>query len=166
VQSPLISPRDIFAALPRKAPDFGYLRDVQGQVSDAWLERRGERDLLVKINTGTGKTALGVLLLQSSLNEGAGPALYVTPDNYLAQQVRTPGEGEARHRHHRRPGVLHLLVRESIAVVNIHKLINGKSVFGGPDSSRRRPLKIGTVVIDDARGPGHCRRPVHRPDRC
>ena len=37
-----------------------------------------------------------------------------------------------------------------IAVVNIHKLINGKSVFGGPASTRPRPLKIGTVVVDDA----------------
>lgn len=35
-------------------------------------------------------------------------------------------------------------------MVNIHKLINGKSVFGGPASSRARPLRIGTVVIDDA----------------
>ncbi|HEV8274928.1 MAG TPA: hypothetical protein VGQ26_04425 [Streptosporangiaceae bacterium] len=39
---------------------------------------------------------------------------------------------------------------EAIAVVNIHKLINGKSVFGGPASTRARPLRIGTVVVDDA----------------
>ena len=46
-QAPLISPRDIFAALPARAAGFGYLRDVQGQVSDAWLKRRTERDLLI-----------------------------------------------------------------------------------------------------------------------
>ncbi len=39
---------------------------------------------------------------------------------------------------------------EAIAVVNIHKLINGRSVFGGPDSTRARPLRIDTVVVDDA----------------
>ena len=68
--APLISPRDIFASLPRRAAGFGYLRDVQGQVLDAWFKRRQERDLLIKMNTGTGKTAVGVLMLQSSLNEG------------------------------------------------------------------------------------------------
>ena len=85
---PLISPRDVFAALPGRAAGFGYLRDVQGQVLDAWARRRTERDLLIKMNTGTGKTAVGLLMLQSSLKEGSGPALYVSPDNYLALQVR------------------------------------------------------------------------------
>lgn len=149
-QAPLISPRDIFAALPRKAADFGYLRDVQGQVLDAWVKRRTERDLLIKMNTGTGKTALGILLLQSSLNEGCGPALYVTPDNYLALQVRKQVRTKLGIYTVDDPESSAYLSGEAIAVVNIHKLLNGKSVFGGPDSSRDRPLKIGTVVIDDA----------------
>ena len=147
---PLISPRDIFASLPRRAAGFGYLRDVQGQVLDAWLERRPERDLLIKMNTGTGKTALGVLMLQSSLNEGFGPALYVTPDNYLAQQVRQQVRSGLGIETVDDPESSDYLAGRAIAVVNIHKLINGKSVFGGPDSSRARPLKIGTVVLDDA----------------
>lgn len=46
------SPRDIFTALPSKAPGFGYLRDVQGQVLDAWEDRRDEQDLAIKMNTG------------------------------------------------------------------------------------------------------------------
>jgi hypothetical protein len=41
----LISPRYIFTALPSKQQGFGYLRDVQGQVLDAWEKRRNERDL-------------------------------------------------------------------------------------------------------------------------
>lgn len=149
-QAPLISPREIFTSLPDRADDFGYLRDVQGQVLDAWFERRSERDLLIKMNTGTGKTAVGILMLQSSLNEGKGPALYVSPDNYLAQQVRQQvwaGLGIDTVDDPEDPAYLR---GEAIAVVNIHKLINGISVFGGPDSPRARPLKIGTVVVDDA----------------
>ena len=149
-QAPLISPRDIFAALPGRAAGFGYLRDVQGQVLDAWQKRSPERDLLIKMNTGTGKTAVGVLILQSSLNEGRGPALYVAPDNYLVQQVRQQVRAGLGIETTDDPECSAYLAGEKIAVVNIHKLINGKSVFGGPASSRSRPLRIGTVVVDDA----------------
>jgi replicative superfamily II helicase len=106
--------------------------------------------LLIKMNTGTGKTAVGVLILQSSLNESYGPALYVSPDNYLAQQVRQQVRSGLGIETVDDPECSEYLAGEAIAVVNIHKLINGKSVFGGPDSPRARPLKIGTVVVDDA----------------
>jgi superfamily II DNA or RNA helicase len=147
---PLISPRAIFASLPGRAAGFGYLRDVQGQVLDAWAKRRTERDLLIKMNTGTGKTAVGMLILRSSLNEGRGPTLYVSPDNYLAGQVRQQVSAGLGIETVDDPECSAYLAGEAIAVVNIHKLINGKSVFGGPASSRARPLRIGTVVIDDA----------------
>ncbi len=143
----LTSPRDIFTALPSKATGFGYLRDVQGQVLDAWDKRRSERDLSLKMNTGGGKTIVGLLILQSCLNEGAGPALYVAPNAYLALQVAqqamklgipTVDDPEAVKYHSGR----------AIGVVNIHKLVNGRSVFGGP-GGRATPLPIGTVVVDD-----------------
>ncbi len=149
-QPPLISPRDVFASLPARAAGYGYLRDVQGQVLDAWMLRRDtDRDLSIKMNTGTGKTIVGLLILRSALNEAAGPALYVTPDNYLARQVRKQADrlGLATVDD---PEATSYLSGQSIAVVTIHKLINGLSVFGGPASSRPRPLKIGSVVVDDA----------------
>ena len=80
-------PRDIFASLSGRAPGFGYLRDVQGQVLDEWFARRDQRDVSIKMNTGTGKTAVGLLALRSSLNEGVSPALYVAPDRFLVRQV-------------------------------------------------------------------------------
>jgi hypothetical protein len=148
--APLISPRDIFASLPGRAAGFGYLRDVQGQVLDAWERRRTERDLLIKMNTGTGKTAVGLLMLQSSLNEDRGPALYVSPDYYLARQVRQQARAGLGMETVDDPESSAYLAGQAIGVVNIHKLINGMSVFGGPGSTRPRPLKIGTVVVDDA----------------
>ena len=149
-QPPLISPRDIFASLPARAAGYGYLRDVQGQVLDAWMKRRDtDRDLSIKMNTGTGKTIVGLLILRSALNEAAGPALYVAPDNYLAGQVRKQADrlGLATVDD---PESTSYVSGQSIGVVTIHKLINGLSVFGGPASSRPRPLKIGSVVVDDA----------------
>jgi len=71
-----IEPRELYEALPEKAEGYGYLRDVQGQVLSAWHQRRSERDLVVKVNTGGGKTIDGLVILQSLLNEGHGPALY------------------------------------------------------------------------------------------
>jgi len=121
----LISPRDIFTALPSKRQGFGYLRDVQGQVLDAWEKRRNERDLAVKMNTGTGKTIVGLLVLQSCLNEGAGPGLYVAPNTYLALQVQSQAEklGIATVDD---PESTKYLAGRAIAVVNIHKLMNGR----------------------------------------
>ncbi|GEM_PF-4328472 len=39
------------------------------------------------MNTGSGKTVVGLLILQSSLNEGIGPAVYITPNKFLTAQV-------------------------------------------------------------------------------
>ncbi len=39
------------------------------------------------MNTGSGKTVVALLILQSCLNEGIGPAMYVVPDKYLVEQV-------------------------------------------------------------------------------
>lgn len=82
-----IHPRDIFSALPSKSSQYSYLRDVQGDVLDEWFTRRRDRDLVIKMNTGNGKTVVGLLILKSALNEGAGPSVYLVPDNYLANQV-------------------------------------------------------------------------------
>lgn len=147
-RAPLISPIDIFNALPAKDSLYEYLRDGQGRVLEGWHDRRAERDLVIKMNTGGGKTLVGLLILQACLNEGIGPALYVAPDNYLCGQVLN----EARllgiaatddpddHRY---------VSSSAVAVVNIHKLMNGMSVFGGPGNVRPSPIPIGSIIIDD-----------------
>src|SRR5438067_1409309 len=81
-------PRRVFSALPAKNARYGYPRAVQTEVWERWHARRAERDLVVKMNTGAGKTVVGLVLLKASLNEDVGPALYLTPDVYLADQVR------------------------------------------------------------------------------
>jgi replicative superfamily II helicase len=39
------------------------------------------------MNTGSGKTVVGLVILKSCLNEGVGPAVYIAPDIYLKNQV-------------------------------------------------------------------------------
>ena len=83
----LIDPRDIFNALPSKPAEMNFLRGPQDQVLDKWFTRRNERDLVVKLNTGGGKTLVGLLIARSSLAEGMGPVAYLVPDRYLVGQV-------------------------------------------------------------------------------
>ncbi|MGJ3521993.1 DEAD/DEAH box helicase family protein [Nitratidesulfovibrio sp. D1] len=143
----LIDPKDIFAVLPGKGAKYSYPRDVQADVWRSWFQRRSERDLLIRMNTGSGKTLVGLIILESSLREGVGPALYVVPDEYLVRQVIEQAESlglsvVADPDDHR------YATSESICVVNISKLFNGRSVFSR--QVRSVPLRIGTIIIDDA----------------
>ena len=141
------SPREIFNLLPNKHARYKYPRDVQTQVWDRWLPRRAERDLVVKMNTGGGKTVVGLLMLKSCLNEGVGPAVYVTPDNYLVSQVMKEA-GELGISVTTDTGAGAFLQGKAILVINIHKLVNGLSVFGTTDTGVKIPL--GVVLVDDA----------------
>ncbi len=144
----MIAPREIFNALPGRSRKPEYLRDSQGSVLDAWFKRRTERDLVIKINTGGGKTVAGLLVLQSCLNEHQGPALYVAPDNYLVDQVRAQAMDLGLQTVDD-PKDSDYISGKRFAVVNIHKLMNGRSVFGGPASIQPDHIPIGSMVIDD-----------------
>ncbi|WP_374390614.1 DEAD/DEAH box helicase family protein [Brevundimonas sp.] len=140
-------PQKIFHALPKRAPRYEYLRNVQGQVLEKWHSRKDEKDTVIKMNTGGGKTVVGLLVLKSCLNDQQGPAVYVCPDHYLCDQViaeaRDLGIETAED-----PRSPHFLNGRAILVIPIDTLFNGKSKFGvGGEGSK---LEIGSVIIDDA----------------
>ena len=144
----VLHPREIFTALPQKKEGrFEYPRDVQSQVWDAWFKRRDENDLVVKMNTGTGKTVVGLLILKSCLNENKGPAVYIAPDNYLVAQVLAEANDLGVEATDNIKST-RFLSGKAILVINIHKLVNGKSVFGVGDEGIK--IKIGSLLIDDA----------------
>ena len=95
-REPLLRPRDIFAALPSRP--WPYLRQEQGEVLEKWFARRDDRDIVIKQNTGGGKTVAGLLIAQSILNEGAGKAVYLAPDTYLAGRGGGPSRPGYRDR--------------------------------------------------------------------
>jgi hypothetical protein len=145
-QEPLLRPRDIFAALPSRP--WPYLRQEQGEVLEKWFARRDDRDIVIKQNTGGGKTVAGLLAAQSTLNEGIGKAVYLAPDNYLAGRVRQEAAalGLATVSE---PDDLAFSQQKAILVTNFHRLINGKSVFGVVGDGKV-PVDLGIVVVDDA----------------
>jgi hypothetical protein len=141
-------PRRIFSALPEKDAKYSYPRDVQSEVWDAWHERRTERDLVIKMNTGGGKTVVGLIALKSCLNEDGGPVAYITPDIYLASQVRAEA-ARLGVETTEEPQSADFRQGRAILVTNIYRLFNGLSVFGirGGD---RSIIELGAVLIDDA----------------
>ena len=143
-----IQPREIFGLLPKKqATKYQYLRDVQSEVLDQWFEKRNQKDVVIKMNTGGGKTVVGLLLLKSCLNEKKGPVVYIAPDKYLVQQVLVEA-GALGLDVTEDPRSAHFLQGRSILITNIHRLINGKSVFGVGEEGKKIP--IGSIIIDDA----------------
>ena len=140
-------PRRIFAALPARDPKYARPWDVQTQVWDRWHERRTKSDLLVKMNTGGGKTVVGLMMLKSCLNEGAGPAVYITPDIYLANQVRDEAHALGIETTDD-PRSGRFQSGKAILVTYIHKVINGMSVFGVVGDTRQH-IDMGSVLVDD-----------------
>lgn len=144
-QAPVIDPRDIFLTLNRDKK-FAFPRDIQTEVMKAWFSQRDNPDTVVKLNVGSGKTVVGLLLLQSSLNEGVRPAIYIAPDKQLVDQVLAEAKAlgiDATDD----PRDTAVQSGEKIAVTTVHRLFNGKSIFGV--GSEGVKLKIGAIVIDD-----------------
>lgn len=142
--APVIHPRDTFFTLDRQ-PQFSFPRDIQTEVMNRWFDVRDQPDNIIKLNVGSGKTLVGLLLLQSSLNEKKGPALYVAPDKQLAEQVVKEAQALGLDVTDD-PKDAAYAAGERICVVNVYKLFNGRSVFGVGSAQ----INIGTVIIDDA----------------
>lgn len=142
----VLHPRDIFSALPAKASTYQYPRDVQSEVWNAWFAQRTTKDLVVKMNTGSGKTVVGLMILKSCLNEGKGPAAYFAPDNYLVRQVLAEAQALGMETT-TDPFSAQFLAGRAILVANIYKLFNGLSVFGVGNEGAKIP--IGSLLIDD-----------------
>jgi replicative superfamily II helicase len=81
-----LNPRDIFNALP-KPPGINDLYASQAEALDAWYGRRTEKDTVVKLHTGGGKTLVALLMAQSVMNETGEPVIYLAPTNQLVDQV-------------------------------------------------------------------------------
>lgn len=148
-----IDPTVIFGNLDKESGKE-YLRPPQGSVLKEWHENlRAQKDTIVKLHTGQGKTLIGLIILQSSINEGMGPAVYICPNNYLVdqtvEQARSFGIKIVQFPAKSTKPPQAFLNSDAILVTNCNKLFNGKSVFGVLGSGRE-PIQLGAIVIDDA----------------
>lgn len=80
------TPQDIFNQLTQDK--YSYLRSYQSEVLTEWYNNRANQYNLIKMNTGAGKTLVGLLILLTLNHEHRGKMLYVVPDKYLETQVK------------------------------------------------------------------------------
>ena len=148
-----VDPGEIFLRLP-KSPGFDDLWSSQSDALKQWYGRRNERDIVIKLNTGGGKTLVGLLIAQSTINERQGPVLYLCPTAQLQGQIieqsqrygipavpYVPGAGEDLSED--------FLGAQAVMVATYHALFNGRSKFGvsgAPGGS----VELQGMILDDA----------------
>lgn len=146
----VIEPTEVFRRLP-KPQGINDLYTSQAEVLNAWFLRRSERDVVVKLHTGGGKTLVGLLMAQSTINETSEPVIYLTPTVQLVNQTLEKAKDLGIHAvPYKRGQPLNddFVNAKSIMVGTYNALFNGRSKFGLRGDSN--PQKVGAVILDDA----------------
>jgi replicative superfamily II helicase len=141
-----LEPTKIYDSLDR-ASDKGPLRPAQAAILAEWHEKhRSSRDLVVKLQTGQGKTLIGLLMLQSKLNEGQGPAVYLCADRFLVQQTVKQAREFGIRNVVDDPESEDFRGGRAILINTVDKLFNGLTQF----KLRTQSIPVGVVLLDDA----------------
>ncbi len=144
-----IDPIEIYDSLDRRS-ETGPLRPSQKHVLVEWfLTRKNEKNNIIKLHTGEGKTLIGLLLLQSKINANQGPCLYICPNKYLAEQVRLEAQKFGIPVCNIGPDNQipeEFLTGTKILITHVQKVFNGKTIFKLGNQS----IIAGSVVLDDS----------------
>ena len=81
-----VDPLEIFKKLTLRG-SIENIWEPQGEALKKWQKKRNDPDVVVQMNTGGGKTLVGLLIAQSLVNETKGHVLYVCPNNQLVEQI-------------------------------------------------------------------------------
>lgn len=144
-----VHPVEIYDSLDR-ASDKGELRQVQKHILDDWWDNyKSQKDIILKLHTGQGKTLIGLLILQSNLNQGNGSALYLCPTINLVNQTCEQAS---------QFGLKYCTIgsdrsiptdffdSKAILITTVQKLFNGLTKFGLNNQSE----EVGCVILDDS----------------
>ncbi len=152
-QQPATDPIEIFRHLP-KPPEIADLYTSQAEVLRAWYDRQDERDLVIKLHTGGGKTLVGLLIAQSIMNKTHGPVLYLSPTTQLVDQIAEKAKAYSI------PAVVYekakwgelpdaFLNGQSVLICTYHALFNARSRFGVRGAGKEIIHVVG-IILDDA----------------
>jgi len=83
-----VDPEEIFKALPKTRDTPNDLWRGQTDALRGWTKKRKKHDVLISLNTGAGKTLVGLLIAQSIVNEGIENVVYVCSTNDLVHQTK------------------------------------------------------------------------------
>ncbi|MCK6139748.1 DEAD/DEAH box helicase [Slackia exigua] len=146
----VIEPREIFNRLP-KPPSIDDLHSSQAEALSEWYASKTQKDVVIKLNTGGGKTLVGLLIALSSAWELQRGALYLVDSKQLVGQVceqaRSLGISVSEYAG---PASITADFRngKTILVAHYQALFNGRSSFGLNSSSE--PEDVSVIIIDDA----------------
>ncbi|USS85509.1 DEAD/DEAH box helicase family protein [Fructilactobacillus myrtifloralis] len=145
----IINPIYIYNDLDRQTTKVGPLRKSQEFVLNDWFENRiDKKDVLLKLNTGAGKTLVGLLILESRRRqENSGIEIYLCNDmnliNQTINQAKLFGINlETISENNEIPD--DVIARKKILITSVQKFFNGKTIFNSQYSN------IDGLVIDDA----------------
>jgi len=144
-------PLEIFRRLP-KPPGINDLYTSQAEVLETWYKRRTQRDIVLKLHTGGGKTLVGLLMAQSTINETNEPVLYLAPTTQLVNQTleKAKALGITAVSYKKGEPLDDAFINGKAVMVATYKaLFNGLSKFGVRGGATH-PVKAAAIILDDA----------------
>jgi tetratricopeptide (TPR) repeat protein len=140
-----IDPSEIFTKLTLRG-SIENIWEPQGEALKTWHQNRSNSDVVVQMNTGGGKTLVGLLIAQSLTNETKGRVLYVCANNQLIEQTvgRAKEVGLS-------PAIRYKgdwIIREEYESGNVFCVTNYATVFNGKSIFRTDTIEA--IVFDDA----------------
>ncbi|MDI9872135.1 DEAD/DEAH box helicase family protein [Flectobacillus roseus] len=149
VQHQKINPIEIYGDLDITTT-AGPLRPAQVRVLERWFSNhKDDKDVVLKLHTGQGKTLIGLLILESKRRENNTPSLYLCPNQFLVeqtcQQAKKFGINICQIGADREIPVS-FTNAERILITTIDKLINGMTKFGLDNNS----TNVGSIILDDS----------------
>ena len=144
-----INPIEIYDSLDRRSI-AGPLRPAQEKILREWYSAKVDnKDLIIKLHTGEGKTLIGLLILQSKINSKKGPCLFICPNKYLVQQVCQDAK---------KFGIKYctfgsdntmpneFIDGDKILITHVQKVFNGKTIFGLNNDF----VHVENIILDDS----------------
>lgn len=138
----------LFETLDRQTSHID-LRPIQIETLNLLSERRNDKDIILKLSTGAGKTSIGLLYLFSILEEFHKPVVYLCPTVQLTEQVLLEAKKLGIPSFIYPAGQTHPAVDcisgKAIIICTYDKLFNAKTTFDRPDVL----LRPQAFVLDD-----------------
>lgn len=140
-----IDPIELFQKLKVVDQNINDLWLAQGDALREWHKNRNKSDVAVVLNTGAGKTLVGLLIAQSLVNETQGHVVYVCSSIQLIEQTAEKADGygldvTTYYRGSYNNDLFSL--GKAPCITTYQALFNGKSIFFHQDCA--------AIVFDDA----------------
>jgi len=146
----IVEPIELFQSLSVQDKAVNDLWLAQGDALRKWHENRHKSDVTIALNTGAGKTLVGLLVAQSLVNETRKGVVYACSSIQLVEQTaaKAKGYGLPVTTYFKGEYSNNLFHSCEASLITVYQaLFNGKSVFAGED--------LAAIVFDDAHTAQH-----------